>query len=59
MLAILGAEVLSLITKEIIKHQPEIQSAIMTELEAVASSMFKYAAASMNAEVNKLEQNND
>ena len=56
MIALLGAEVLAMITKEIVKHQPEIQAAIMAELELVASSMYKYAVSSMNGEVEKLEK---
>lgn len=56
MLAILGAECLALITKEIVKHGPEITDAVMKELEVVASSLFKYMTDSMNGEVAKLEK---
>ena len=56
MIALLGAEVLALITKEIVKHGPEIQEAIMKELEAVGASMFKYVTDQMNGEVEKLEK---
>jgi len=56
MIALLGAEVLALITKEIVKHGPEIQDAIMKDLESVGSSMFKYMTDQLNNEVSKLEK---
>ena len=43
MLALLGAEVLSLVAKEVIKHGPEIAEAIMKELEHVAAAIYKHA----------------
>lgn len=55
MLAILGAEVLSLITREIVKHGPEIQEAVMKEIEHISSSLFKHVTDELNDEVIKLE----
>jgi DNA-binding PadR family transcriptional regulator len=56
MITLLGEEILSLIIKEIIKHQPEIQDAIMKELEVVASTIYKYAVSTMTGELTKLEE---
>lgn len=56
MLAVLGAEVLSLIAKEIVKHAPEIQDAVMKEIEHVSSVLWKHTTDVINKEVDKLEK---
>lgn len=56
MLAHLGSEILGLMLKEIVKHAPDIQSAILAEAEHVAASLYKYAIGEVNEEVDKLEK---
>lgn len=56
MLAALGAEVLSLIAKEIIKHGPDIQEAIMKEIEHISSVLWKHTTEVINKEVDELEK---
>ena len=51
MLGILGEEVMALITKEIIKHAPEIQDAIIKELEHVSSVLWKYATDAIDGQL--------
>lgn len=55
MLALLGAEVLSLVAKEVIKHGPEIAEAIMKELEHVAAAIYKHAYPDDKAAAAELE----
>ena len=45
MLSVLGAEILSLIAKEVAKQSPAIATAVMKELEEVSASLYKYMTA--------------
>jgi hypothetical protein len=45
MLSVLGAEILSLIAKEVAKQSPAIATAVMKELEDISASLYKYMTA--------------
>ena len=47
MLNVLGAEILSLIVKEIAVQSPAIAAAIVKELSVVSATMYKYIVASI------------